>query len=196
MAPVIRALTLGLAMLGLQPAVSAAQGFASLDEDVLERPFPYQANGVRIEAMLQDLTAKTQVPVIPSETLGGTVSMSSPDGTLRDALGEISRQAGAIWWFDGRAVHVEPAANMVSRLIGLDGFTVQDLRDQMREIGLEDPQYPLRAGPDAEMARVVAPRGYVDAVAELAAHMAAARQPEKQGPEKDMPRVIRGRGWQ
>lgn len=187
-APAIRAVLLGLMAGGVPPAIASGN-------EMLDRPFPYEANEVRIEAMLLDLTNRTGVPVIAADGLGGTVSLSNAGGSARDALADLTRQGRAVWWFDGSAIHVEPASAMTSRLVGLDGFGVGDLQGQMRQIGLDDPQYPLRAGPDAEMVRVVAPRGYVDAVAELAAHMAAARARDAAAPERPLPQIIRGRPW-
>ncbi|TWI35147.1 type III secretion protein C [Paracoccus sulfuroxidans] len=158
--------------------------------NVLENPFPYEAKEVGVEAMLQDLTRKTQVPVIVSKPIGGKLTLSNQDGSVRDALNMMSDQGQGIWWFDGSAVHVEPPGSIVSQLIGLDGITVTQLRDQMRAVGLENEQFPLRADANAEMVRIVAPQGYVDAVAELITHMVESRNPETGG---HMPRIIRGR---
>ncbi|WBU57175.1 hypothetical protein [Paracoccus sediminicola] len=160
---------------------------------MLELPFPYEANEVQIEAMMQDVMSKTDMPVILAENLGGRVSVSNPDGTLRDLLDEMARDGKAAWWFDGRAIHIEGAGSMVSRLIPLNGFSIGELRDQLAETGLASDRYPLRGGADAEMARLVAPQGYADAVAELAAHMTATRE-ETAPAEKRLPTVIRGRG--
>ncbi|MFV0385998.1 hypothetical protein [Paracoccus sp. (in: a-proteobacteria)] len=141
--------------------------------------------------MLQDLAQKTDVPVIASAALQGTVSLSNPDGTVGDVLDTLSRQGHLVWWFDGIAIHVEPPADMVSRLIALDGVSVGALRQQMEEVGLADPKYPILAGSGAQMVRVVSPKGYADAVDELAKHMSAVRK-EAQTEEGDLPRIIRG----
>ncbi|AGT08886.1 hypothetical protein [Paracoccus aminophilus] len=194
LAPVFRSILLGL-MMAAPLAGAQAQEPAGLAEEILDRPFPYQAKEVGIEAMLQDVTAKTGVPVILSDKIGGSVTLDNPEGRLRDALAELTGQGKALWWFDGSALHVEPPANMVSRLIGLDGFGVEALRRQLDAVGLANAQYPLRAESDAEMVRVVAPRGYAEAVAELAAHMAAARKSDEPKKTRGLPNVIRGRGW-
>ena len=177
------------------PAQATPAGQGTQGAGPLERPFPYEATEVEIEAMLKDVTAKTGVPVILPERIRGGITLSNPQGSLRDALDAMARQGGAVWWFDGMAVHVEPAAAMVSRLIALDGFTIDELRGQMAATGLDDRQYPLRAAEGAEMVRVVGPRGYADAVAELAAHMAQRRKPEAKAAPRALPTVIRGRGW-
>ena len=179
-----------LAAVLMVPAVVSAQDLPmNFWEDVLARPFPYEGQGVTVDAILTDITRKAGVPVIKAAKFNTTMDLSNPDGTVREALNSVTDSGDVVYWFDGRAVHVEPAAALESRLIGLDGFTFDALQKQIEEVGLDDPQYPLSAGRNAQMVRVVAPKGYADAVAELAAHMAKTR---KEGGET--PRIIRGRG--
>ncbi|RMC34933.1 hypothetical protein C9E81_12655 [Paracoccus alkanivorans] len=193
MAPVFRSIPLCLTILALLVLPVAGQGVLVMQKDILAHPFPYRANDVQIEAVLQEMTQKTDIPVIAAEGVGGRVTISNPDGSLRDALDDMASQGHMVWWFDGVAVHVEPAGTVVSRLIGLDGVPVDELRNQMRELGLSDPHYPLRAGAEAGMIRVVAPQGYIDAVSELVEHMAAASAPDAKS--KGLPTIIRGNGW-
>lgn len=193
MAALFRPISFCLTILAFPALPAAGQELPVVQNDVLESPFPYRANDVQIEALLQEMTQKTGVPVMAAKGSDGRVTLSNPDGSLRDALDGMARQGQVVWWFDGVAVHVEPAETVVSQLIGLDGVSVGELRNEMRELGLSDPQYPLRAGAEAGMIRIVAPQGYIDAVSELATHMAAARAPD--AVQKGLPTIIRGKSW-
>lgn len=191
-----RVAVLGIVALILVSLPSFGQQLAPrvMSDDVLGLPFPYEAKEVSIEAMLQDLTRKTQVPVISTKPLSGRVTISNQSGTLRDVLEALTDQGQALWWFDGSAIHLEPISSTVSQLIPLQGIRVDLLLSQLRAVGLENPQYPIRAASDAEMIRLVAPQAYVDAVSEVIATMAAARSAS--GGRSGLPNIIRGRSIQ
>ena len=179
-----------IALMALLGMPAAGQSLSGDGLAVLARPFPFQGSDVQISAVLQEMTQKTGVPVMTARNSGGRVSISNADGSLRSALDQVAVQGDVIWWFDGVAVHVEPSGAMTSRLIRLEGLSLDDLRQQMREIGLSDPQYPLHAGGTSGMVRIVGPQGYIDAVSELITHMADGRE----APRRGLPRIIRGTG--
>lgn len=179
-------------MLALGPAApSFAQILNEMNQDLF-MPFPYEAKGAAAKGVLQDIAQKSGIPVITPDNISGTVDLSNERGSVRDALDLVTAQSNAVWWFDGAAVHVEPASALVSRLIGLEGITFGQLQSQMKAVGLDDPQYPLRASSNAEMVRVVAPEGYVTAVETLAKHLASQR-PTAEAPRPGLPVILRGR---
>lgn len=167
-------------------------GWALDDLAILYQPFPYEAKDVALTDMLQQMTMKTGVPVIAAQGLAGRVDVSNSSGSLRDALDQVAGDAGLLWWFDGAAVHVEPASAMTSRLLPLQGITMPDLREQMDAVGMAHTDYRMIANDRASVVRVVAPRGYTDALAEVIAAMAAERSARADGSRGDLPVVIRG----
>lgn len=168
-----------------------AQGAGWTDPQlILQRPFPYQTRDADIRDVLQEMMQRVQVPAIAADGVSGRVSLLDPDSSLQDALDAIAGQSNAIWWFDGGAIHLEPADSLDSRLIPLDGISPEDLQREMQETGLAQRRFPLRPGRDT--LRVIGPRGYTDAVADLASHMAARRK-AAQDPQGGTLRIIRGR---
>ncbi|GLS81601.1 hypothetical protein [Paracoccus marinus] len=167
-------------------------GWALDDLAVLYQPFPYEAKDVALTDMLQQMTIKTGVPVIAAQGLAGRVSVANGSGSLRDALDQVSGDAGLLWWFDGAAVHVEPASAMTSRLLPLQGVSMPALREQLDAVGMAHTSYRMIANDRASVVRVVAPRGYTDALAEVIAAMAAERSARADGGRSGMPLIIRG----
>lgn len=186
-----RAFVLACVLMSAIPACVGAQIMSDANQQLF-MPFPYEAKGAEAKSVLQDISRNVGIPMIIDAKISGNVDLSNARGSVRDALDTVTGQTNSVWWFDGAAVHVEPASALVSRLIGLNGITFGQLQAQIKAIGLEDPQYPLRASPNAEMVRIVAPAGFADAVETLANHMAELRHAE--GPERiGRPVILRGR---
>lgn len=158
----------------------------------LLRAFPYAASDERADTALRDLMRRTGIPVIISNEITGLVSVNNSNGSIMDVLNSISEQVNGVWWFDGSAVRVEPSSVLTSRMIPLDGFTVGQLRQQMRAVRLEDARFPISAAEDASMIRLSGPTGYVDAVEALALHLTELRRADKPV-RAGFPVIIRGR---
>lgn len=105
-------------------------GWALDDLAVLYQPFPYEAKDVALTDMLQQMTIKTGVPVIAAQGLAGRVSVANGSGSLRDALDQVSGDAGLLWWFDaGRGYPANgyygagyPAGNFGAGNFGVGNF--------------------------------------------------------------------------
>lgn len=158
----------------------------------LLRAFPYAASDERADTALRDLMRRTGIPVIISNEITGLVSVNNSNGSIMDVLNSISEQVNGVWWFDGSAVRVEPSSVLTSRMIPLDGFTVGQLRQQMRAVRLEDARFLISAAEDASMIRLSGPTGYVDAVEALALHLTELRRADKPV-RAGFPVIIRGR---
>lgn len=188
----------GSLLRGLAVLVLAGVGLVALparaqpvDRFVLDQPFPYAAKDVTLTTMLHEMAQKTQVPVIPAQGLAGRGDLDNSGGSLRDALDRLGAQGLALWWFDGAAVHVEPPEALTSRLIALQGVTMADLRGQLRTLRMDDPRWPLIGGADAQMVRLVAPQGYVQAIEAV---IAALAQAQASRDAAGLPVIIRGPG--
>lgn len=158
---------------------------------ILEQPFPYTAKDMTIQNMLLEMAHKTTVPIIPAAGLSGRADLENSTGSLRDALEDLSGRGLALWWFDGAAIHVEPPEAMTSKLLPLQNVPMADLRRELRAVGLDSPEWPLLGAPDAGIARLVAPQGYVQAVEAVISAMAARQQARGQS---GLPLIIRGPG--
>ena len=66
------------------------------------------------------------------------------------------------------------------------------LREQLDAVGMAHTSYRMIANDRASVVRVVAPRGYTDALAEVIAAMAAERSARADGGRSGMPLIIRG----
>lgn len=157
---------------------------------LLEQPFPYEAKDVALTELLHEMSQKTSLPIVVGDGVSGRADVSNVGGSVRQLLDRLSDDGRVRWWFDGAAVHVEGPV-MVSRLLPLQGVHPSDLREALRAIGLTANEYPMLAGGDARMVRIVAPQGYVDAVEQTIAALAAEVAPKAPAA---LPIIIRGPG--
>lgn len=184
------ALFMGLSAAIAPPAAAQALGDSEMRVLLLEQPFPYQAKDVALTEMLHEMSQKTGLPVVVGDGVSGRAAMDNVGGTVRSLLDGLAQDGRVSWWFDGAAVHVE-GPQMVSRLLPLNGVRVADLDQALRAVGLTGAEYPILAEPGARMARIVAPPGYIDAVEQTIAALAAEAAPKAPAA---LPIIIRGPG--
>jgi type III secretion system outer membrane ring protein len=118
----------------------------------------------------QALSALMERPIILSPAskkleISGQFDLTDP----KEALKDFSRDMGLIWYFDGQAIYVYRQDELASSLIRLEQLSVDALVRALREAGLYDEQYPLKARPDAHSFYLSGPPKYVQLVTQTAA---------------------------
>lgn len=179
-------------LVAVAPVHAGAQGAGQGDLGplLIEQPYPYEAKDVALTDMLHELSHKTGLPVVVGAGVSGRADIANVGGSVRSLLDGLADAGRVSWWFDGAAVHVEPA-EMTSRLLPLNGVRAEDLRAALRAVGMTAGEYPMIAEPGARLIRIVAPQGYVDMVEQTIAALAA--EAKSKGTAA-LPVIIRGPG--
>lgn len=165
-------------------------------DTVLNREFPYQASQVAVGQVIADLGRASDLVVRVGEGVDGTVTLRNASGTVGDVLNETAAQIGAVWWYDGAIVHLEPASETTSAFVNPRGLTRAFIDREMDALGLSDPRFALWATGDEGVIRVSGPRGYVEQVVALIGTLIEVRHSRTGGGDEAgfyIPRIYHGR---
>ena len=178
-------------------ADAPAIGARSLADELMGRSFPYEASGVDVGQVLADLSRRSGVPVLVGDGLRADVTIRNADGSVADLLNQVAVEAGALWWFDGVAIHVERGDAVGSALVELRGVPIETILGQLSGLGLTDARFPIRATGDGALVRVVGPTGYVEQMSAIVSALVEVEVARRSGavdpPAAFVPRVYYGR---
>ena len=178
-------------------ADAPAVGARSLTDELMGRSFPYEASGVDVRQVLEDLSRRSGTPVLVGEGLRADVTIRNAEGSVADLLNQVAVEAGALWWFDGVAIHVERGDAIESALVEVRGVEIETILDQLAGLGLTDTRFPIRATGDGALVRVVGPAGYVQQMAAIVSALVEIEVARRSGvadpPAAFVPRVYYGR---
>ncbi len=144
--------------------------------DLLDVSYPYVASNREIADVMTEFAQRTQVPVSLSDALAGPVDVRNSDGTIGSFLDQIAASSRAVWWHDGIVLHVEPATSISSAYIDVEGAEVDDLQQQIEDVGLDWGAFPIRFSKDGSIARIAGPESYVKQVSEVLERLVAIRR--------------------
>lgn len=123
-----------------------------------------------VTVYFQALSALLERPVILSTAskkmeVSGQFDLTDP----MLALKAFCHDMGLIWYFDGLAIYVYRQDELSSALVRLEHLSVEGLVRALRDAGLYDETYPLKARPDAHSFYLAGPPKYVQLVSQTAA---------------------------
>lgn len=123
-----------------------------------------------VTVYFQALSALLERPVIlstASKKMEVSGQFDLTDSML--ALKVFCHDMGLIWYFDGLAIYVYRQDELTSALVRLEHMSVEGLVRSLRDAGLYDETYPLKARPDAHSFYLAGPPKYVQLVTQTAA---------------------------
>ena len=107
------------------------------------------------------------IPVIMSEVVRGTFSGAFKDMPAAEFLDRLATVNNLTWYYDGAAIYVTGAGEMLSTLIDLRYMKAGEVRAMLGELGVEDARFPIKTASDDELIMVSGPPRYVTLVAEM-----------------------------
>lgn len=155
--------------------VVAQESDSSFKENYLGRKFPIQLLDEDIRDAISTLTRYTDSLIKLDENLRGTVTVQNSAGTVENFLDLVAEEAGALWWFDGAVVTMEPQNAVSSVLIATGGYPENELRRHLSALGLAWPAFPIRVTEDDSLARISGPPSYLDQVSEAVERLVGSR---------------------
>ncbi len=109
------------------------------------------------------------IPVIMSDAVAGTFSGNFKDVPATEFLDRMATVHNLTWYYDGAAIYVTGAREMLSTLIDLRYMKAGEVQAMLRELGVEDDRFPLKTASEDELIMVSGPPRYVQLVAEMIA---------------------------
>jgi len=127
------------------------------------------ARAMPVRQALETFAVAQSMPVVMSKAVSGTVSGSFVDVPAGAFLDKIATINNLVWYHDGATLYVYGASETVSTLIDLKYMKADELQRLLRQFGVEDERFPIKAGRDGELIMVAGPPRYVELVTELIA---------------------------
>ena len=109
------------------------------------------------------------IPVVMSDAVTGTFSGNFKDVPASEFLDRMATVHNLTWYYDGAAIYVTGAREMLSTLIDLRYMKAGEVQAMLRELGVEDDRFPLKTASEDELIMVSGPPRYVQLVAEMIA---------------------------
>ena len=109
------------------------------------------------------------IPVVMSEAVTGTFSGNFKDVPAAEFLDRMATVHNLSWYYDGAAIYVTGAREMLSTLIDLKYMKAEEVQSMLRELGVEDDRFPIKTASDGELIMVSGPPRYVQLVSEMIA---------------------------
>ena len=102
--------------------------------------------------------------VVMSERVQGSFSGDFVDLPPQEFLERVCTMHNLTWYYDGAALYVYSAGEILSQLIDLAYMKAGDVRAMLRELGVEDSRFPIKTANNDELIMVSGPPRYVELV--------------------------------
>ncbi len=153
------------ALAGLAGAAPASA--ASLATVAWRAPtYSLTARAMDVRTALESFGVAQGVPVLCSQAVGGAFSGNFKDVPAADFLDRVTAMHNLVWYFDGTTIFVSAASESTSTLIDLRYMKAGEVSATLKELGVEDPRFPLKTASNDELILVYGPPRYVTLVAE------------------------------
>ena len=153
------------ALAGLAVAVPASA--ASLAAVAWRAPtYSLTARAMDVRTALESFGVAQGVPVLCSQAVGGAFSGNFKDVPAADFLDRVTAMHNLVWYFDGTTIFISAASESTSTLIDLRYMKAGEVSAMLKELGVEDPRFPLKTASNDELILVYGPPRYVTLVAE------------------------------
>lgn len=195
------AVTLGAAQAEPGRPADPALPIAGADQPVAAwelRSFDYAVIDQELRDLLSEFGRHVGLAVTVSDQVRGRVRGRLPPLPPRLFLERLAAVHGFDWYVDGTTLHVSAAAEARSLLLDLNQVAPAALEAALRQLGVLDARWPLRAANGGtNLALVSGPPRYVALVEQtLAALVRRPRQPDGSAQPQTAPvniRIFRGR---
>jgi len=127
-----------------------------------------------VRDVFKEISVAIGVPILLSNEVDGRVSVSFEQATASELLDGIARNRALDWRFDGGRIRVTSQSEQITRIIDLDGVTLNQLSSALISLDVYNDRFQMTAV-DGEFGMIVGPPDYV-AVVEVVLGALAERQ--------------------
>ena len=122
------------------------------------------ARQMQLREALDTFGVTEGLSVVMSEQVQGAFSGDFVDMPAQEFLERVCTMHNLTWYYDGAALYVCSAGEVVSRLVDLAYMKAGDVRAMLRELGVEDRRFPIKTANNDELIMVSGPPRYVQLV--------------------------------
>lgn len=109
------------------------------------------------------------VPVVASKAVQGEFSGTFTDVPADEFLDRLATIHNLAWYYDGAALYVYAASEVRTMMQDLRYMKAGEVCALLKELGVEDERYPIKAASNDELILVSGPPRYVELLAEMIA---------------------------
>jgi type III secretion protein C len=137
-------------------------------------PYNYVVLDQDVRVALTEFGRNLGLPVVLSDAVTGRVRGRIEAKTAGEFMDRLTDTNGLTWYFDGSVLHVSADKEFVTRVIDAGRLRGDVVASEMRELGLADERFSLRAARNGNVITVSGPPAYINVVGQLVERM----QPE------------------
>ncbi len=154
-------------LLAVLLAVGARAHATPLDAVAWKVPlYSLTARAMDVRAALDAFGVAQGIPVLCTPAVSGVFSGNFADVPAGTFLDRLTAMHNLVWYFDGTTIFVSTVSESTSTLIDLRYMKADEVSAVLRELGVEDPRFPLKRASNDELIMVYGPPRYVRLVAE------------------------------
>jgi type III secretion protein C len=132
---------------------ASAYNYVVLDQDV--------------RVALTEFGRNVGLPVVLSDAVNGRVRGRIEAKTAGEFIDRLAATNGLVWYFDGSVLHVSADKEFVTRVIDAGRLRGDVVANEMRDLGLADERFSLRAARNGNVITVSGPPAYINVVNQL-----------------------------
>lgn len=132
-----------------------------------KQKFSYLAQGKPVRDFLREFGASQGITVVVAKEVEGTVN-GKFDLLPESLIALMSANFGFVWYFDGSILHINPASDVRTEILRLDGESIERLRQALERLNIPDSRFPITYDARQSTALVSGPLPYVALVLQTA----------------------------
>ncbi len=130
-------------------------------------PYNYVVLDQDVRVALTEFGRNVGLPVVLSDAVNGRVRGRIEAKTAGEFIDRLAATNGLVWYFDGSVLHVSADREFVTRVIDAGRLRGDVIANEMRDLGLVDERFSLRAARNGNVITVSGPPAYINVVNQL-----------------------------
>ncbi len=130
--------------------------------------FYYSAENTPLAEFLCAYATHLDKACVVSTDLQGSITGQFSFDTPQEFMGFVDRSKNIASYLNASTMHFDSKNALQNEVIPLGHSGISGLKQNLRQMGAYDPQYPLRSGNEGMMVMVTAPKAYVDIIRSIA----------------------------
>ncbi|MBJ9674311.1 type III secretion system outer membrane ring subunit SctC [Burkholderia gladioli] len=131
-----------------------------------------QLDGKDLKDVLRDFAASQGIAASIAQNVTGTVT-GRFDLSPQRFLDTLASTFGFVWFYDGNVLSISSSNDVTRQVLQLDHSEIGQLRSTLKQIGLDDPRFPLTYDSASGTVLASGPAQYVQMIADIAQRLDA-----------------------
>ncbi len=155
-------------LLALTLLVSRAAQAATIQDIKWKVPnYTLTARSLDVREALDAFGVAQGIPVLASDAVAGSFSGNFKDVPATTFLDRLTTMHNLVWYYDGTTIFISAVSESISTLIDLRYMKANEVSAMLKELGVEDPRFPLKRASNDELILVSGPPRYVALISDM-----------------------------